>query len=88
MNNIDRLNCLYKQKKTLEFKINIVLTEMGLVKNDSSEYEELIRDYNKFNQELYDVEIEIVTRGGVLCQIMIFYTKLNKISVDKQKMLC
>ena len=67
MNNIDRLNYLYKQKKTLEFKINIILTEMGLVKNEDVKYEELIRDYNKFNQELYDVEIEIVTRGGVLC---------------------
>ena len=67
MNNIDRLNYLYKQKKTLEFKINIILTEMGLIKNEDSKYEELIRDYNKFNQELYDTEIEIVTRGGVLC---------------------
>ena len=67
MDNMDRLNCLYEQKKTLEFKINIVLTEMGLVKNEDNKYEELIRDYNKFNQELYDVEIEIVTRGGVLC---------------------
>ena len=67
MNNIDRLNYLYKQKKTLEFKINIVLTEMGFIKNEDGKYEELIRDYNKFNQELYDVEIEIVTRGGVLC---------------------
>ena len=67
MNNIDRLNYLYKQKNTLEFKINIVLTEMGLVKNEDGKYEELIRDYNKFNQELYDVEIEIVTRGGILC---------------------
>ena len=67
MDNIDRLNYLYKQKKTLEFKINVILTEMGLVKNEDVKYEELIRDYNKFNQELYDVEIEIVTRGGVLC---------------------
>ena len=67
MDNIDRLNYLYKQKKTLEFKINIILTEMGLVKNEDGKYEELIRDYNKFNQELYDVEVEIVTRGGVLC---------------------
>ena len=67
MNNIDRLNYLYEQKKTLEFKINVILTEMGLVKNEDGKYEELIRDYNKFNQELYDVEIEIVTRGGVLC---------------------
>lgn len=67
MNNIDRLNYLYKQKNTLEFKINIVLTEMGLVKNEDSKYEELIKQYNKFNQELYDVEIEIVTRGGILC---------------------
>ena len=65
MDNIDRLNYLYKQKKTLEFKINIVLTEMGLVKNKDGKYEELIKQYNKFNQELYDVEIEIVTRGGV-----------------------
>ena len=67
MDNIDRLNYLYKQKKTLEFKINIILTEMGFVKNDSSEYEELIKQYNKLNQKLYDTEIEIVTRGGVLC---------------------
>lgn len=67
MDNIDRLNYLYKQKKTLEFTINIILTEMGLIKNEDSKYEELIRDYNKFNQKLYDVEIEIVTRGGVLC---------------------
>ena len=67
MDNIDRLNYLYKQKKTLEFKINIILTEMGFIKNEDGKYEELIRDYNKFNQELYDVEIEIVTRGGVLC---------------------
>ena len=67
MNNIDRLNYLYKQKKTLEFKINIILTEMGLVKNEDVKYEELIRDYNKFNQELYDIGIEIVMRGGILC---------------------
>ena len=67
MDNIDRLNYLYEQKKTLEFKINIVLTEMGLVKNEDNKYEELIKQYNKFNQELYDVEIEIVMRGGMLC---------------------
>ena len=67
MDNIDRLNYLYEQKKTLEFKINVILTEMGLVKNEDGKYEELIKQYNKFNQELYDVEIEIVTRGGVLC---------------------
>lgn len=67
MDNIDRLNYLYKQKKTLEFKINIILTEMGLVKNEDVKYEELIRDYNKFNQELYDIGIEIVMRGGILC---------------------
>ena len=67
MDNIDRLNYLYKQKKTLEFKINVILDEMGLVKNEDGKYEELIRDYNKFNQELYDVEIEIITRGGILC---------------------
>ena len=47
MDNIDRLNYLYKQKKTLEFKINIFLTEMGFVKNDSSEYEELIKQYSQ-----------------------------------------
>ena len=40
---------------------------MGLIKREDDKYEELIRDYNKFNQELYDVEIEIVTRGGILC---------------------
>ena len=67
MDNMDRLNYLYEQKNTLEFKINIVLTEMGLVKNKDGKYEELIKQYNKFNQELYDVEIEIVTRGGILC---------------------
>ena len=67
MDNIDRLNYLYKQKNTLEFKINIVLTEMGLVKNEDGKYEELIKQYNKFNQELYDIEIEIVMRGGILC---------------------
>ena len=67
MDNIDRLNYLYKQKNTLEFKINIILTEMGFVKNEDGKYEELIKQYNKFNQELYDLEIEIVTRGGILC---------------------
>ena len=67
MDNMDRLNYLYKQRNTLEFKINIILTEMGLVKNKDGKYEELIRDYNKFNQELYDIELEIVTRGGILC---------------------
>ena len=67
MDNMDRLNYLYKQRNTLEFKINIILTEMGLVKNKDGKYEELIKQYNKFNQELYNVEIEIVTRGGILC---------------------
>ena len=67
MDNIDRLNYLYKQKHTLEFKINIILTEMGFVKNEDNKYEELIKQYNKFNQELYDVEIEIIMRGGILC---------------------
>ena len=67
MDNMDRLNYLYKQKKTLEFKINIILTEMGLIKREDNKYEELIRDYNKFNQELYDIEIEIIMRGGILC---------------------
>ena len=67
MDNMDRLNYLYEQKKTLEFKINIVLTEMGLVKREDNKYEELIKQYNKFNQELYDIEIEIVMRGGILC---------------------
>ena len=67
MDNMDRLNYLYKQKKTLEFKINIILTEMGFVKNEDGKYEELIRDSNKLNKKLYDTEIEIVTRGGILC---------------------
>ena len=67
MDNMDRLNYLYKQKKTLEFKINIILTEMGLIKREDDKYEELIKQYNKLNQKLYDTEIEIVTRGGVLC---------------------
>ena len=67
MDNIDRLNYLYEQKKTLEFKINVILDEMGLVKNEDGKYEELIKQYNKLNQELYDVEIEIVMRGGILC---------------------
>ena len=64
---MDRLNYLYEQKKTLEFKIDIILTEMGLIKREDGKYEELIKQYNKFNQELYDVEIEIVMRGGMLC---------------------
>ena len=67
MDNIDRLNYLYEQKNTLEFKINIVLTEMGFVKNEDNKYEELIKQYNKFNQELYDIEIETIMRGGILC---------------------
>ena len=67
VDNMDRLNYLYKQKKTLEFKINIILTEMGLVKNEDGKYEELILDCNKLSLELHDVEIEIVTRGGILC---------------------
>ena len=67
MDNIGRLDYLYKQKKTLEFKINIVLTEMGLVKSEDNKYEELIKQYNELNQNLYDTEIEIVTRGGILC---------------------
>ena len=67
MDNIGRLDYLYKQKKTLEFKINIVLTEMGLVKSEDNKYEELIKQYNELNQKLYDTEIEIVTRGGILC---------------------
>ena len=67
MDNMDRLNYLYKQKKTLEFKINIVLTEMGLIKREDDKYEELILDCNKLSQELHDTEIEIVMRGGILC---------------------
>ena len=67
MDNIDRLNYLYKQKKTLEFKINIFLTEMGFVKNDSSEYEELIKQYNELNKKLYDTEIEIAMREVLSC---------------------
>ena len=67
MDNIGRLDYLYKQKKTLEFKINIVLTEMGLVKSEDNKYEELIKQYNELNKKLYDTEIEIVTRGGILC---------------------
>ena len=67
VDNMDRLNYLYKQKKTLEFKINVILTEMGLVKNEDVRYEELILDCNKLSLELHDVEIEIVTRGGILC---------------------
>ena len=67
MDNIGRLDYLYKQKKTLEFKINIILTEMGLVKSEDNKYEELIKQYNELNQNLYDTEIEIVTRGGILC---------------------
>ena len=43
MDNMDRLNYLYKQKNTLEFKIDIILTEMGLVKNEDGKYEELIK---------------------------------------------
>ena len=67
MDNIDRLNYLYKQKKTLEFKINIILTEMGLVKSEDNKYEELIKQYNELNQKLYDTEIEIAMREVVSC---------------------
>ena len=67
MDNMYRLNYLYEQKKTLEFKINIVLTEMGLIKREDDKYEELILDCNKLSLELHNVEIEKVTRGGMLC---------------------
>ena len=67
MDNIDRLNYLYKQKNTLEFKINVILDEMGLIKREDDKYEELILDCNKLSLELHNVEIEIVTRGGMLC---------------------
>ena len=65
MDNIGRLDYLYKQKKTLEFKINIVLTEMGLVKSEDNKYEELIKQYNELNKKLYDTEIEIAMREVV-----------------------
>ena len=64
---MDRLNYLYKQKNTLEFKINVILDEMGLIKREDDKYEELILDCNKLSLELHNVEIEIVTRGGILC---------------------
>ena len=67
MDNMDRLNYLYEQKKTLEFKINVILDEMGLIKREDDKYEELILDCNKLSLELHNVEIEIVTRGGMLC---------------------
>ena len=67
MDNIDRLNYLYEHKKTLEFKINVILDEMELIKREDDKYEELILNCNKLSQELYDLEIEIVTRGGILC---------------------
>ena len=67
MDNIDRLNYLYKQKKTLEFKINIILTEMGLVKSEDNKYEELIKRYDELNKDLYNVEIEIAMREVVSC---------------------
>ena len=67
MDNIDRLNYLYKQKKTLEFKINIILTEMGFVKNEDNKYEELIKQYDELNKDLYNVEIEIAMREVVSC---------------------
>ena len=67
MDNMDRLNYLYKQKKTLEFKINVILDEMGLIKREDDKYEELILNCNKLSQELHNVEIEIIMRGGILC---------------------
>ena len=67
MDNIDRLNYLYKQKKTLEFKINIVLTEMGLIKREDNKYEELIKQHNELNKDLYNVEIEIAMIEVVSC---------------------
>ena len=67
MDNMDRLNYLYEQKNTLEFKINVILDEMGLIKREDDKYEELILDYNKLSLELNNIEIEIIMRGGVLC---------------------
>ena len=67
MDNIDRLNYLYEQKKTLEFKINVILTEMGFVKNEDNKYEELIKRYDELNKDLYNVEIEIAMREVVSC---------------------
>ena len=67
MDNIDRLNYLYKQKKTLEFKINVILTEMGFAKNEDGKYEELIKQYNELNKDLYNVEIEIAMIEVVSC---------------------
>ena len=64
---MDRLNYLYEQKNTLEFKINVILDEMGLIKREDDKYEELILDCNKLSLELHNVEIEIITRGGILC---------------------
>ena len=67
MDNMDRLNYLYEQKNTLEFKINVILDEMGLIKREVDKYEELILDCNKLSLELHNIEIEIIMRGGVLC---------------------
>ena len=49
VDNMDRLNYLYEQKNTLEFKINVILTEMGLIKREDDKYEELILDCNKLS---------------------------------------
>ena len=57
MDNMDRLNYLYEQKKTLEFKINVILDEMGLIKREDDKYEELILDCNKLSLQLHYVEI-------------------------------
>ena len=67
MDNMDRLNYLYEQKNTLEFKINVILDEMGLIKREDDKYEELIFDCNNLSLELHNVEIVIIMWGGLLC---------------------
>ena len=66
MDNMDRLNYLYKQKKTLRKQMDTILMEISLLSWEDNAPEELVEQYSIAEKEYNIINEEITIRGGVI----------------------
>ena len=66
MNNIDRLNYMYEQKKTLHKQMDTILMEISLLPWEDKASEELVEQYSIAEKEYNIINEEITIRGGVI----------------------
>ena len=66
MNNIDRLNYLYRQRKELRKQMDTILMEISLLSWEDNAPEELVEQYRIAEKEYNSINEEITIRGGII----------------------